>query len=71
MTVSKCDVLQTVLVHFLVFLSFNTFPVFDYFCVKFSPSATKYSILGNTALELFELVLDFLAFGLFLIKLCL
>jgi hypothetical protein len=68
MTVTECDVLQTVLVHLLVLFCFNTFPILYNFCVKFPACTTEYCVLCNTAFELFELVLNFFAFSLFLVK---
>ena len=68
MTIAKRDVLQTVLMHFLVLLSLYSFPVFDYFSIQFSASSTEYSILGNATLKFLKLMFNFFAFSLLLIK---
>jgi len=49
-SIAQSDILETVLVDFLVFFSFYTFPVLNYFSIQLSASAAEDCVLGNTAL---------------------
>lgn len=68
MTISQGDVLQTILMNFLVFSSLVFFPVLNHFSVEFTTSSTKNCILSYTTLKFFKLVLNFLTFRLFFVK---
>jgi len=71
MTVAQSNILKAVLVHLLVFFSFDSLPVFDHFSVQFPACSTEDCVLRDATFEFFKLMLDFFALGLLLIKFCL
>ena len=70
-SVSQSDVLQSELVHLLIFGGIMLLPVFDHFVLQFLTGSAEDGILSDTSLEFLELVLNFLALCLLLIQLCL
>ena len=67
-SITKSNVLEAILMHFLIFFSFYTFPVFNYFGIQFSTSTAEDCVLGNATLELLKLVFNFFALSLFFVK---
>jgi len=70
-TVSQGDVLQTVLMDFLVLGFIGLFPLLDNFCLELLSSAAVNSIHCYRAFKLFELLFNLGAFCLLLVKLVL
>lgn len=68
-TVAQGDVLQTVLVDFLVVSRLRLLPLIERLLLDLLTRAGEDGILSDTSLELFELLLDLVALGLFLVQL--
>ena len=67
-TVSEGDVLETVLMNFLIFGLISLFPLLDDFLGKLLTSAAVHSIHSDGSLQLFELLLDLRALRLLLVQ---
>ena len=70
-SVPQGDVLETILMNFLILGLIGFLPVFDNFGAELFTSAAVDSIHGDTTLELLELLLNLCALRLLLIKLVL
>jgi len=70
-SISEGDVLQSVLMNFLVLGLVMLFPVLDHLGTEFLASSAEHGVLCNTSLQFLELMLDFLALLLFLVELVL
>lgn len=68
-TVAQGDVLQTVLVDFLVVSRLRLLPLIERLLLDLLTRAGEDGILSDTSLELFELLLDLVALSLFLVQL--
>jgi hypothetical protein len=69
--VPQGNILQSILMHFLVFERLLLLPLIELLLRDFLSCSREYSILSDTSFEFLELLFDLMAFGLFLIKLCL
>jgi hypothetical protein len=69
--VSQGNVLQSILMHFLVLERLLLLPLIELFLGDLLSCSRENSILGDTSFEFLELLFDLVAFGLFLIKFCL
>ena len=67
-TVPEGDVLETVLMNFLIFGLISLFPLLDNLLRKLLSSAAVHSIHSDRSLQLFELLLDFRALRLLLVQ---
>jgi len=67
-TVPEGDVLETVLMNFLIFGFISLFPLLDNLLRKLLSSAAVHSIHSDRSLQLFELLLDFRALSLLLVQ---
>lgn len=67
-TVTKSNILKTILMHFLVFWCLVLFPVLYHFLLELLTSTRKDSVHSNRAFKFLELHLNFLALGLLFIK---
>lgn len=70
-SVSKSNVLQSVLMDLLVLQGIHLFPLIQYLLRNLLACTREHCILGYTSLELLKLLLDFMAFSLLLIQLSL
>lgn len=68
-TVTKRDILQTVLMDLLVLKALMDLPLLDHVFLQLLAGSAEYSILGNGVLKSFELSLDLLALRLLLVEL--
>lgn len=67
--VPESDVLKSVLMNFLILQGLTLFPLVPLLWRNHLSSPRENGIRSHTSLKLFELLLDFMALGLFLIKL--
>lgn len=70
-SISEGNVLQSVLMNFLVLGLVVLFPVLDHLGTQLLASSAEHCVLCHTSLQFLELVLNFLAFLLFLVELVL
>ena len=68
-TVAQGDVLQAVLVDFLVVRRLRLLPLVKRLLLDFLAGTGEDGVLSDTSLQLFELLLDLVAFGLLLVQL--
>jgi hypothetical protein len=66
--VTKSNVLKTVLMNLLVFGTLMIFPVLYHFCLKLLASTRENGVLSHSTFKILELILNFLALCLLLIK---
>jgi hypothetical protein len=66
--VSKGDVLKSILMNLLILHRLSLVPLFKDFLVDLLSSSRHDGVLSNTLLQLLELLLNLMAFGLFFIE---